>query len=290
MDKIGKIFRHFFIPRNANNQRPKLIHNDIIFAIGAIFLLISFSLSFVKNNYPQVLGLSVNIGTQQLLLLTNEERVKYGLKPLNYNENLALAADEKANNMFTENYWAHVAPSGKTPWYFIKKEGYNYTYAGENLARGFMSSEDVLNAWMASPSHRENILSSNYQDIGFSVKEGALTGERNTVLIVEMFGGKKPLLQKNNQVSQNTLSIAFANSKRPISEIVSTSSLVNRFKFAKNFSQILIIILIVVFFLDFLTAQRKKIYRLAGHNFDHILFLSAVLAFILVVAAGSISL
>ncbi len=282
------IFRHFFIPHKSNNHKPKILHNDILLLIAGIFLIASISLSYVKNNYPKVLGLSVNISTQQLLVLTNQQREENGLKPLNYNAELAQAADLKADNMFAENYWAHISPSGKTPWYFIQKENYNYTYAGENLARGFTTPGDVMDAWMNSPSHRENILSPDYQDIGFSVKEGTLTGEKNTVLIVEMFGGKGNAPLSNNNNSKNLINNAYA-SNNPVNEMVSEASLINRFNFAKNLAQILIILFIIVFSLDLFIVQRKKIYRLSGHNLDHILFFAGILVFIIFLTAGSIT-
>lgn len=66
--------------------------------------------------------------------------------------------------MFDENYWAHFAPSGKSPWDFILGSGYKFTFAGENLAKNFYNSQDVMNAWMASKvGHKENLLNSKYQ-------------------------------------------------------------------------------------------------------------------------------
>ena len=61
----------------------------------------------------------------------------------------------KAQDMATLGYFAHVSPDGKTPWYWIEKVGYDYQYAGENLAINFSDSKDVTNAWMASPLHKE---------------------------------------------------------------------------------------------------------------------------------------
>ena len=68
--------------------------------------------------------------------------------------------------MFSKNYWAHFAPDGSTsPWDFIHQSGYNYIFAGENLAKGFTDANSVVAAWMNSPSHRENILSNKYKDV-----------------------------------------------------------------------------------------------------------------------------
>src|SRR3990172_3890597 len=94
---------------------------------------------------------------------------------------------KKAQDMLDYGYWAHNSPTGKSPWVFIRSSGYNYVYAGENLARGFATADSVMKAWMASPDHRANVLSANYEDVGFAVKLGKLNGEE-TVLIVEELG------------------------------------------------------------------------------------------------------
>src|SRR3989338_7182361 len=106
---------------------------------------------------------------------------------LELNPELSLAAEKKAEDMFARNYWAHNGPNGSTPWDFIKGAGYTYIYAGENLAKDFQNSNDVVQAWMKSPSHRENILRKEYQDIGFAVVNGVLNGEETT-LVIQMFG------------------------------------------------------------------------------------------------------
>ena len=134
---------------------------------------------------PGVLGVESNISVEEIVNDTNIERQKTGLPPLTLNSNLSTAAKLKADNMFAENYWAHFSPSGKDPWGFINSAGYKFSYAGENLARNFYNPEDVVKAWMASASHRENILNPKYQDIGIAVEEGILQGQKTT-LIVQM--------------------------------------------------------------------------------------------------------
>ena len=144
-------------------------------------------MSIVRHNLPSVLGISSNVSQDQLLIITNEYRQQNGLPALSLNQELSQAAQGKASDMFAKNYWAHVSPDGTTPWIFIKSAGYVYVYAGENLARGYNSAQDVVAAWMASPEHKQNMLSSNYQNVGFAVETGNLTGE-DTVLVVEMLG------------------------------------------------------------------------------------------------------
>ncbi len=146
----------------------------------------------VVNNFAGILienfGVyATNMTADRIISLTNEERVKKGLSPVKSNAYLTSAAHAKANDMFNKGYWDHFGPNGESPWDFIKESGYVYVYAGENLGKGFTTAEGVHQAWMASPTHRDNILSSNYQDIGIAIVSGELQGE-HLILVVQMFG------------------------------------------------------------------------------------------------------
>lgn len=136
---------------------------------------------------PGVLGYASDINTTDLLNETNKMRNEHGLTSLTINESLSQAAHSKAEHMFANDYWAHIAPDGTTPWDFILGVNYDYSYAGENLAKNFSHSDDVVDAWFNSPSHRENLLSPNYDEIGFAVVNGVLEGYETT-LVVQMFG------------------------------------------------------------------------------------------------------
>lgn len=109
------------------------------------------------------------ISPSNLLNVTNEQRELNNDQPLTLNQSLDQAAQQKANSMVSQNYWSHISPSGQTPWDIILASGYKFQTAGENLAYGFNSGDDVLNAWMASPDHRANVLDSNYSNVGFGV-------------------------------------------------------------------------------------------------------------------------
>src|SRR3989304_4267883 len=141
---------HLFLPRESNNYRAKLLHHNILFLFIIFIFASSFLLEIIGVNFPSVLGIQTNITVDQLLVLTNEKRAELGLPPLTLSTQLSTAAMLKAQDMLEKDYWAHNSPDGKTPWVFIKETGYNYTYAGENLAKGFNSAEDGVNAWMAS--------------------------------------------------------------------------------------------------------------------------------------------
>lgn len=128
-----------------------------------------------------------DITIDKLIELTNVERKKAGLRELNHNLLLDKAASLKLEHMIENNYWNHFSPDGVTPWSFILKAGYNYEYSGENLAKDFYSSKNIVNAWMSSPLHKENILSTNYSDIGIAIKEVISQGKKS-ILVVQMFG------------------------------------------------------------------------------------------------------
>lgn len=175
--------KNFFIPTKHNDYKPYLLRKVAIVAY-------TFLLVFV-NSFGGILGISKveasNITPENIIKLTNQERAASGLNTLNTDSRLSAAALAKANNMFEEQYWDHFGPNGETPWQFIRAEGYNYVYAGENLAKGFQTAEGVHEAWMASPTHAANIMSPNYKDIGVAVVQGVLLGKQTT-LVVQMFG------------------------------------------------------------------------------------------------------
>ena len=89
--------------------------------------------------------------------------------------------------MLQEGYFNHVSPEGLSPWYWFQRQGYQYQYAGENLAIGFLNSNEVTRAWMKSPDHRENILNPHYQEMGLAVVKGNFQGQETT-LVVQFFG------------------------------------------------------------------------------------------------------
>lgn len=126
-----------------------------------------------------------SIIAQDMLELTNGSRIEAGLAPLAINEKLAMAAREKADDMFKSQYFDHNNPSGKTPWDFIKSAGYEYGYAGENLAIDFISASGAHKALMESSSHRDNILNMNYTEIGIAVKEDIFEGNKSIIIVEE---------------------------------------------------------------------------------------------------------
>lgn len=152
------------------------------------------------------------ITNENVLYLINKERAYYGLDPLEENSDLDMAATNKSKDMVNKNYFEHYA-FNMTPWDFIKNSGYNYLYAGENLAMNFQSAEGMINAWMKSSSHRKNILSEDYNEAGIGIVKGEYTDDgqvRETYMVTNMFGRKKPFIVEvfNNIVE--TISYLFS--------------------------------------------------------------------------------
>ena len=118
----------------------------------------------------------------------NVRRATFGLPPLREDVRLDDAADDRVTDMEDQGYWAHISPDGREPFVWMRPHGYDYHYAGENLASGFETTEVLVDAWMESKGHRANILSLMYRDCGVSVIEGSTTGRAVGKSIVVMFG------------------------------------------------------------------------------------------------------
>ena len=303
---MKQIFCHLFLPRISNNQRAKLLHHSSILFFAVFFFLGQFFLSLLKTDYPALLGDSIDISTEQLLNLTNRDRQQQHLSALKIDSTLAQAASLKADYMFQKNFWAHNGPDGITPWYFFKKVGYTYIYAGENLARGFTDSGEVITAWMNSPTHRENMLSPNYTDVGFAIKKGKLLGE-DTTLVVEMFGSKDiAFLEKSSDIANAsikkidvlpaataTASDSFSTQLQDLASssyasALKTTSLISARMVTLGVGFFVLFAFIFVLVLDVLIIERKKIARVVGHNADHVLFFGAILTIMIITLRGLI--
>jgi len=103
---------------------------------------------------------------QEVVRLVNVERANKGLPALKSNSQLASVARTKSQDMRINKYFDHQSPTYGSPFEMMKKFGISYSYAGENIAQGQRSAQAVVNAWMNSTGHRENILNKNFTEIG----------------------------------------------------------------------------------------------------------------------------
>lgn len=142
-----------------------------------------------RSQVHGVLSYATEISSQKLLETTNVQRSSDGKAALQINDQLTAAAQTKANDMATRNYWSHTTPDGSAPWVFIQKAGYSYQKAGENLAYGFNSSSDTVAGWMNSKSHRENLLDPAYSEVGFGYANVANFNKSGPeTVVVAMYG------------------------------------------------------------------------------------------------------
>lgn len=178
-----------FVPCQKNNWRPKFLEGSFLFHyLIFLFLLKLIALSFFFY-FPKTVFFA-DITKTALINLVNQERTALGVAPLKENSKLNQTAFLKAEDMFEKDYFSHYSPGGVSPWHWFKIEGYDYTIAGENLAIGFLDSEEVYQAWLNSPSHKANLLNPAYKEVGISVLKGDFQGNE-VQIVVEHFGSPK---------------------------------------------------------------------------------------------------
>ena len=113
----------------------------------------------------------------QVVNLVNQERAKAGLQPLKSDTALTSVAMIKAKDMYNNNYFDHNSPTLGSPFDLMRSQGIQYRTAGENIAKGQRTPEEVMNAWMNSDGHRKNILNASYTTIGVAYYNGVWVQE-----------------------------------------------------------------------------------------------------------------
>ena len=124
---------------------------------------------------------------EAILDAMNRERAAHGLGPLRLNTALSEAAGDRIEDMFAKRYFAHVSPDGLDPFLWATRRGYRYRLIGENLAVGF-AGRRVVDGWMRSPGHRENILQRGFDEVGIAVAPGAPQRGYKGPTVVAMYG------------------------------------------------------------------------------------------------------
>lgn len=179
------------LPVPANAYRPYALRHPVLAFVNAIILGTVLGTSLLLSLTPEVARLST-ITAPTIVRLTNAERVKAGLQALRENSTLARSAQLKGEHMLRYDYFDHNFTDQDTdkvvnPWSWFTAAGYDYRFAGENLAIDFTTAEDVTAAWMTSPGHRRNLLSERYDDLGIAVVTGEFEG-RTVTITVQHFG------------------------------------------------------------------------------------------------------
>lgn len=148
--------------------------------------LMRYTIRILKQQQKSVLPLYTANEENQILALVNSEREKDGLDPLVLNETLNQVAQAHADYMKDTGDFEHVSKDGISPFDRMDAAGYEYKSAGENIAWGQESPEEVMQDWMDSPGHRENILRDNFEELGI----GIACKEEHRCYWVQEFGGR----------------------------------------------------------------------------------------------------
>lgn len=279
-----KKFFLLFIPHEKNNHRALLLKPGFLALFIAIYLLSQSLIKTFTIAKPGVLGYSSEITVQKVFNMTNDERVQNGLIIYHYNSTLSQSAQKKAQDMFTNNYWAHNSPSNKTPWDFIKETGYQYSVAGENLAKDFYDTDSLMKTWMNSPTHKANIVNNKYQEIGIAVVNGVLDGVKTT-LVVQHFG--TPLNGEITNITPEEIAYNSPNSPQVLA-VTSTSKSISPLFISKIISSFMFLLIICVLIIDSYITLKNNTHRMTGSSASHIGFLLIILLFMLFSRQGVI--
>ncbi len=153
-------------------------------AILACVFALSLSVLYtpaVLSAFPNVAAVIAGTVTE----LTNGVRTEEGVEVLKTDDVLTRIAQARADDMATRGYFSHVSPEGYEPWHWYDQGDYAFTYAGENLALDYTESPDVVRAWLQSPTHRANIVGSQFTRTGVGVASGIYKGKETTFIVQE---------------------------------------------------------------------------------------------------------
>ena len=295
---MTKLVKLLFFPHEDNNHKAFLIQPGYIGLLIGIYLLNQSFIRTLTIARPGVLGYSSEITAQKVIDQTNARRQQSGLAPLKLNPVLSQSATAKAENMFAENYWSHNSPSGKTPWDFFKAAKYQYSVAGENLAKDFYDTDSMMRAWMNSPTHKANIINNKYQEIGIGVVNGVLRGVKTT-LVVQHFA--TPLSRQVNAVDSSSdiipEEIAVSPVDTPVSEVVlsevsapavTPGFMISPLQISQFVGLAMFVIIIFTLIIDIISSMKTKNHRLSSSSISHVGFLAIILMLLLFTRQGNI--
>ena len=275
-------FITLFAPHPHNNHKAKVLWPRSIVILIGLFIMGRSMIDITIGLKPGVLGFASQINPDKVIELTNKERLNAGVSIVKVNSELNQAALAKATDMFEHNYWAHISPTGTEPWYFITEAGYKYQHAGENLARDFSNPNDVVRAWMASTTHRQNLLDDRYKDIGIAVLDGYINGVETT-LVVQMFGSSQTSVAK--VASSKVTNTAYA--EEAPESIVLTSGL-SPMDLSRAWSLSFVVLILFVLSLDWIFVLRYNIIRISGKTWAHLTFFAGLAVILIIIRQGII--
>ncbi len=291
-----------FFPHPHNNHKAKILSPLSILILIGLFIMGRSIIDITIGLQPGVLGYASQISPSKVIELTNSQRLNSGLGEVKLNSELSQAAAAKAADMFAHNYWAHVSPQGTEPWSFISSSGYKYQHAGENLARDFSNPSDIVKAWMASPTHRQNLLDARYKDIGVAVMDGYINGVETTI-VVQMFGtpltsvaqiasdkvDAKPVLAQETATKPEIVPVAEPVAEPTVSgEKLIPSSGISPMDLSRSWSLAFVVIVLFALSLDWIFVLRYNLIRISGDTWAHLTYFIGMAVILIIIRQGII--
>ncbi|MFA6547394.1 MAG: CAP domain-containing protein [Candidatus Magasanikbacteria bacterium] len=199
---MRKTLKKYFIPHLENNYHPHILHTKRAIMYGGLFVVMKIIvLVFVVLLPLEVFVMPDLLAEEQrqIIILTNQIRVQNGLPKLTEKKTLDRSSDAKAVDMATNEYFDHTGPHNRSLSYFLDKVGYRFLSAGENLAMGFSSAQEIVDAWVKSPTHYANLVDPEFKDFGVSLEGGYYQGVP-TVYAAQHLGLADLPVKVNNEI------------------------------------------------------------------------------------------
>jgi uncharacterized protein YkwD len=137
---------------------------------------------------PSVPAATAPAEHQSIVEAMNRERTSRGLRPLRLNSQLSRAAEDRVGDMLAKHYFDHVSPDGVEPFVWATRRGYEYRMIAENLALGYRGASGIVDGWMSSPGHRQNILTRDFDEVGIAVADTSPRRGYRGPLVVALYG------------------------------------------------------------------------------------------------------
>lgn len=141
----------------------------VICILVIIAFQIGFCLAILLSLKKEQSYKKVNLAPESIIEATNALRISHGKKSLSNNILLTNVAQKRAEKIISNGSFSHSIPGEKTAWDLLRQNGYEYSFAAENLAIHYNNVNDLMNAWLASPKHKDNLLNPESTEIGIAV-------------------------------------------------------------------------------------------------------------------------
>ena len=204
-DKVGDVMNSI----NKVNDTPE--KSKVIETPGALVVSDDYLTYNLKN---------IKLSIKGVIDITNKQRAQNGnLVALKENAKLNFSAEKKLQDMFMKQYFEHSSPQGVGVGDLGEQVGYEYIIIGENLALGnFKDDQALVDAWMASPGHRANILNNRYTEIGVAVGKGTYNG-KSVWMAVQHFALPKSACPSIDEVLRGIINLDQKNIKTMESDL-----------------------------------------------------------------------